>query len=173
MRLLYKTNRSLAALKIFNMVLPLSMRLITLILFVLFSYAGSWESLVDLMNICHFSIQCLDTRYSTIPSSAVIRATASTIVLLPSQAVSKNAFKSNFCQLIHIFQAAGNFNQLGCAQLVMFQVLTTSNWQGLNSNVMDTYQTRWTAPFFMTRFWFKIFSLSIFQSSLSATLFAA
>ena len=82
-------------------------------------------------------------------------------------------FKHNLYFSFCTFLAEGNFDKLGCSALVMFQVLTTSNWQGLNSNVMDTYQTRWTAPFFMTRFWFKIFSLSIFQSSLSATLFAA
>ena len=49
-----------------------------------------------------------------------------------------------------ICAAAGNYDSLACSQLVVFQILTTSNWQVLNTNITMETHTKWSALFLIT-----------------------
>ena len=44
----------------------------------------------------------------------------------------------------------GNYDTLACSQLVMFQIVTTSNWQVLVSTVIEQKNSQWTALFFIS-----------------------
>jgi hypothetical protein len=116
LRLLYKSDRTVTALHIFSETSSLSIKLITLMTFVSYSYA-----------VLGFEV------YKELES-----------------------FSPDYCAIADpitkcesFVGSEGNFGTFGCSWLMVFQIITTSNWHDLMNGVI-AQRSRWDSLFFIT-----------------------
>lgn len=116
LRLLYKSDRMVIALHVFSETSSLSIKLITLMTFVSYSYA-----------VLGFEIY---KELESFPPDYC--AIADPVTKCESSVGSE-----------------GNFGTFGCSWLMVFQIITTSNWHDLMNGVI-AQRSRWDSLFFIT-----------------------